>query len=377
MALTQAGAVTGIRRPSPLRDIINAQAPFSRDLQRIEDEKAFREREFGLAERRLISQEEQAASALKIGKTNVAVSSALGLTNLAQTDIGGKVISGIGKGVKSVGETLGFGGTSAIVPTPAGEFVSGFGKVASRTAVETVSDVIAKRAGSSIGSSLVSPLTEGGGELIGGLAGDTAAGLAGESAVGVGEVAAVGKGVGSFAASAAPFAAAAGIQLAKGNLIEFADAQIGTSAGTAVNIGAGALSGFLVGGPVGAAIGAVVGILDEVIDCIIVTACTDPKSPEVEIAREFRDQYMSDQDLRGYYFIGEMVVPILKRFEWFRKKVKKHIVDRWIKVAKFKVKDKVKNPDIVSSVISYGFLGICNRIGQVIKTYTRKNGEVF
>jgi len=46
--------------------------------------------------------------------------------------------------------------------------------------------------------------------------------------------------------------------------------------------------------------------------CVIITACTDPHSYEVRISRKYRDQFMSESQLRGYYMMAERSSRTLK-----------------------------------------------------------------
>jgi hypothetical protein len=86
------------------------------------------------------------------------------------------------------------------------------------------------------------------------------------------------------------------------------------AAGTGAAIGA-AIPG--VGPLAGAGIGAATYGATELISsvtggCIIVTACHGPDSPEVDIARQYRDKYLDDDTLRGYYMLAELIVPFMK-----------------------------------------------------------------
>ncbi|MEN6423326.1 MAG: hypothetical protein ABFD76_15410 [Smithella sp.] len=111
--------------------------------------------------------------------------------------------------------------------------------------------------------------------------------------------------------------------------------------------------------------------------CIIVTACTSKNSPEVEIARQYRDKFLDAGQLRGYYALAEKVVPALERNNKARKAVKKYLVDRLIDYGEYRLGLKTKRPMLSSFIISKAFLGVIKLIGFVLPQYIRKNGEVY
>ena len=156
-----------------------------------------------------------------------------------------------------------------------------------------------------------------------------------------------------------------------------------TVGGAVVGAGATWAAGAMMGapaGPVGIAVGAVVGGVVGLVTggkrCLIVTACTDSNSYEVEIARIYRDTYLDEQQLRGYYCLAEKIVPILERNEKVRKSVKKWLVDRLIDYGEYRIGLK-SSPRILSYIISKIFLGLIKAIGMTIPRYVRVNGEVF
>lgn len=110
--------------------------------------------------------------------------------------------------------------------------------------------------------------------------------------------------------------------------------------------------------------------------CIIVTACTDPHSPEVEIAREYRDKFMDLDQIRGYYMIAEKVVPLIKQSNIFKRIVKKVLVDSLVDYGRYALGKQEQKPRLFSKIISKGFLWLCRKVGQTRETFTRCNGEV-
>ena len=111
--------------------------------------------------------------------------------------------------------------------------------------------------------------------------------------------------------------------------------------------------------------------------CIIVTACTDRNSPEVEITRKYRDRFLDADQLRGYYVLAERVVPLLERNETARKNVKKWLVDRLIDYGSHRLDLKKKRPALMSYVVAKMFLATIKTIGMIVPQYVRTNGEVY
>jgi hypothetical protein len=118
-------------------------------------------------------------------------------------------------------------------------------------------------------------------------------------------------------------------------------------------------------------------VLDWVDDaCIIVTACTDRNSPEVNLTREYRDKFLSKGQLRGYYVIAEKIVPLLKASDKLRLFTKAKLVDRLVDYGEYKLgkKDKCK---FISKIVSKVFLAVIAAFGFIVPKYTRINGEVY
>jgi hypothetical protein len=111
--------------------------------------------------------------------------------------------------------------------------------------------------------------------------------------------------------------------------------------------------------------------------CIIVTACTGRNSPEVEIARKYRDRFLDADQLRGYYALAEMVVPVLERNKKARQNVKKWLVDRLIDYGEYRIGLKQRKPLWSSVAVSKVFLATIKAIGMILPEYVRANGEVY
>ena len=160
---------------------------------------------------------------------------------------------------------------------------------------------------------------------------------------------------------------------------------------TARNVGggvAGAGAGFLTGamagagatswtGP-GAIVGAIVGGIAGVIgsECIIVTACTSSDSEEVNISREYRDKFLTVEQLRGYYCLASICVPLIVRHAWVKRTFKKHLVDHLISYGRWSL-GKGPYPGPLAGLVTRGFLSLCGKIGKQKTSFVRCNGEII
>lgn len=111
--------------------------------------------------------------------------------------------------------------------------------------------------------------------------------------------------------------------------------------------------------------------------CIIVTACTDRDSYEVNITRQYRDKFLSQSSLRGYYCLAEKIVPILKRNDALRRTVKTWLVDRLVDYGEYRLGLKKKRPRLLSYAVATAFLATIKVIGSIIPQYVRLNGELI
>jgi hypothetical protein len=110
--------------------------------------------------------------------------------------------------------------------------------------------------------------------------------------------------------------------------------------------------------------------------CIIVTACTSPDSPEVNLTREYRDKFMDADQLRGYYMIAEKVVPKIEKSPKLKYFVRRYLVDNLIEYGAFAL-GKAATSSPKAALIALGFLALCRIAGKTRKQYQRANGEVF
>lgn len=110
--------------------------------------------------------------------------------------------------------------------------------------------------------------------------------------------------------------------------------------------------------------------------CIIITAATDPYSYEVNVTREYRDRYLSQQTLRGYYMVAGKIVPRMYKSKRFKKFIKKHLVDHIVKHCEWGIGLRKKKP-VRSSLITTTFLSFCDFIGSTVRQFVRPSGEVW
>ena len=142
---------------------------------------------------------------------------------------------------------------------------------------------------------------------------------------------------------------------------------------------AGALSGAVAGatstswsGPgaiVGGLVGAIAGLFGaKVKGCIIISACCGPDSYEVNVARKFRDRYMDEETLTGYYTLCIFAVPFIQKHEWVRKLVKRALVDRLVDYGEAFMGMKGHRRFVTSKAVTRAFLGLCRHVGRGVDT---------
>ncbi len=129
----------------------------------------------------------------------------------------------------------------------------------------------------------------------------------------------------------------------------------------------GALGGFYVGGPPGAIIGGTIGLFAGKKGCIIISACTDPHSYEVELSRIFRDRYMGPETLIGYYRLASLVAPLIDKFRSVRWVTRMMLVKRLVDYGEWILGMKYNTARPMSHIVTKAFLGLCQRLGKGVK----------
>jgi len=137
--------------------------------------------------------------------------------------------------------------------------------------------------------------------------------------------------------------------------------QTGSTAGAALGTVLGAATG---GGYLSAPLALVGGLIGS--KCIIISACTSRDSYEVNIAREFRDKYMSQYHLGGYYALAYRFVPIMEKSHFIKLITKRFLVDRLVDYGEWLMEAKPKRQLRTSRIITEGFLSVCAYIGMRI-----------
>ena len=97
--------------------------------------------------------------------------------------------------------------------------------------------------------------------------------------------------------------------------------------------------------------------------CIIISACTSPDSYEVNLARNFRDSYMDERTLTGYYALCPYVAPLIHRNKTVKRIVKRILVDRLVDYGEWRLGIKPEMKFRTSGAVKTLFLGLCQIIG--------------
>lgn len=114
------------------------------------------------------------------------------------------------------------------------------------------------------------------------------------------------------------------------------------------------------------------GITDWIQDtCIIVTACTSRDSYEVNISRQFRDRYMDDEQLTGYYYLAGRVAPLIGRHPGLRRMVKTCLVDRLVDYGEAVLSVKPSRALRSSWIATRVFLTLCRVTGKAVNNMIR------
>jgi hypothetical protein len=235
-------------------------------------------------------------------------------------------------------------------------------------AVETVMPVV------ELGTGAVAPTAEIGASALPGAA--PATGMTPMSAMGPAGFGALGSGI----------LGATGIRDDVGKVLLFGeggkneqDIAGGVAGGAATGAAAGTWVFPGVGTAVGGLLGGIVGGISAAIDdaCIIVTCCHGRHSRQVQIAREYRDKFMTPRQIRGYYMIAGKVVPFMKKHRGVKRIITHQLVARLIRYGQAMVGTTRETPSLTDALVTASFLGICSTVGACARQYVRVNGEVY
>lgn len=158
-----------------------------------------------------------------------------------------------------------------------------------------------------------------------------------------------------------------GDRIASGATGAYVGSYVGSAVGSAVGTASGAAAGAAAGGSYAGLYGAVIGaVIGYFVDCVIITACTDPYSYEVNLARKFRDRFMGPETLTGYYVISAVIAPLIRKFKVVRWLAYRILVTRLVDYGEWVFERKEKTTRPLSKAISKAFLDLCGKIGRRI-----------
>ena len=110
---------------------------------------------------------------------------------------------------------------------------------------------------------------------------------------------------------------------------------------------------------------------------IIMTAIHGADSYEVNICREYRNKFLTDEQLRGYYVFAEPVCFIMEKHPGLKKYFRRFLTEKFVDYSEYKLGKKSRKPSFISMATSMLFLKLCGYLGRKVPIYQRINGEVF
>jgi hypothetical protein len=150
--------------------------------------------------------------------------------------------------------------------------------------------------------------------------------------------------------------------------------------GAMSGMAAGAAMGSVVPGLgtlIGGALGGIGGILGGRGHCIMVSACFDKDSEELETARAYRDKFFTKEILRGYYVYSEPIVDLMNKYPEIKEHYRTTLVEPLLRVARFKLKLSQERPSALDCAIAMNFTNLWHDIGASLDSFTRRNGEII
>ena len=98
----------------------------------------------------------------------------------------------------------------------------------------------------------------------------------------------------------------------------------------------------------------------------------------MQIAREYRDRFMSARQIRGYYVLADKIVPLMTRKPKLKNTVRRFLVNRLIPYGGWATGRTTTVPPMTSYVVTTVFLGLCSTLGIYVPQYIRRaTGEVY
>lgn len=365
----QAGAVTVNGRPMhiPIEEIIRYQSQALPELNEIAMAREAEQRQMELEDERNRIAQRQANISMGIESAGL-------LGRAAMTEPGRRVaLSGwnVARNLFSPQWTapkLGYGGTESIVQglgqgagqvikPVVGEVAQGFGEYASPVALPNAGYT----ANMMEATTAVEPVKQ----------------LATRSALGTTKAFLSPAGWGSAAGNVAQFGMERFAPGAKHRYTTMAGTGAGALAGMKAGAALGTIipgAGTLIGGLVGAAFG---GLSASTKKCILITVCHGENSPEVNLAREYRDKYFSKEILRGYYYFAEPIVDLMEQYPEIKEYYKTHLVQPLLNYGRWKLGYTREHPSLLDCAITRNYINLWHDIGATIGKFTRSNGEVI
>ena len=361
---TQYSGLTGRKINPPLNQILASQMPAATQIlaaearRRQEEERLIQEQK--LKQEAIAMQEQQARTAALIrggttgiqlaklikdpefmpqltGKATELITQAAGLNELNKIALP-LVLDPAAEGTKTIGAT--------VAPIAAAQ-------EAGKTALEEGGKIAAQEAGKTVAQEAGKTALEEGGKIAAQEAGKTAA------TTGIGTT------LKSIATSIAPYMTLLGIPFELAKELDVVSAKNIRPFEWALN-------------PAGKVLDFIANPSNFFKDsCMIVTACTSRKSPEVEIAREYRDKFLTRRQLRGYYMLAEKIVPRMHRSPRLTRLIKRWLVDPLIVYGRHALVKTAPPPWRYERIIATAFLALIGCIGRTRKQFTRANGEVY
>ena len=107
-------------------------------------------------------------------------------------------------------------------------------------------------------------------------------------------------------------------------------------------------------------------------------AAYGPQSREVDIARCFRDRFLSTQALRAYFAVYEPVAARMQQDEAYRMHIRTHLTDKLVRYGAAVLKMDYPPPSAADVKCARAFIEQLERVGaEMTQPFTRANGEVI
>lgn len=153
----------------------------------------------------------------------------------------------------------------------------------------------------------------------------------------------------------------------------------GHATGAATGAGIGALAGTFVFPGIGTAAGAVIGAIAGGLGasfCVLHEASYGCDSLEVQIARQFRDRFLTTAQLRAYYGQYEPVADRMRHDKAYRMHVRTVLTDRLVRYGAAVMQIPYAPPSRADVEVARTFLRQLALAGEHMPPFRRKNGDL-